>query len=415
MDAQKKILVVCQHFWPEEFRINDLCVSLVELGYQIDVVCDIPNYPQGKFFKGYSMFKKRVEVYNGINIYRTFVVPRGKGNPLQVFLNYISFPINSFYRIWKLSKNDYSKILVYQLTPAFMAYPALFMKRLIKKEVYIYIQDLWPESLYSVYSFKSRIYKYIFNKISDNIYKKCDYYMTTSKGIKQRLQDKYGIGKEKILYLPNWAEKLYEEKKENIDLNSKYDDTFNIMFAGNLGPAQSLETLIEAAKICFDKGYKDIKWIFVGDGMTRAAAEHMVKEKEITQVVDFLGRKPVSSMPEYYNISDALIVSLVKTDLFSITIPSKIQSYLAAAKPILASLDGEGARIIQESGSGFTCESQNAEKLSDIVVKMYKLSKQEREKMGHNGRQYYVENFEKEVLLSKLTAFLFKTNKLANE
>jgi glycosyltransferase involved in cell wall biosynthesis len=120
-------------------------------------------------------------------------------------------------------------------------------------------------------------------------------------------------------------------------------------------------------------------------------------------------------MPEYYNISDALIVSLVKTDLFSITIPSKIQSYLAAAKPILASLDGEGARIIQESGSGFTCESQNAEKLSDIVVKMYKLSKQEREKMGHNGRQYYVENFEKEVLLSKLTAFLFKTNKLANE
>lgn len=415
MDSKKKILMVCQHFWPEEFRINDICASLVEMGYDVDVICGIPNYPHGKFFEGYSFSKKRHEMYKGVNIYRASIVPRGTGNPVQVFLNYISFPIGALSKVLKLAKNDYDKIIVFQITPIFMAYPAMLMKKLIKKDIYMYVQDLWPESLYSVYNFNSKLYKRIFDKISDDIYKSCDYFMTTSKGIKQKIQMQYGIPEERLLYLPNWAEKLYEEKKENKELKYKYKDSFNIMFAGNIGPAQSFNTIIEAAKLCYDKGYKDIKWIIVGDGMSRKSAEEKVAMLGIDRTVDFLGRKPVSSMPEYYDVADALLVSLVKSDLFAMTIPSKIQSYLAAGKPIIASLDGEGASIIQDSGAGLACESENPEKLSNIAINMYLSSDGEKKRMGENARKYYVENFDKDMLLKRLINFMFNTSSHTNE
>lgn len=399
--------MICQHFWPEEFRINDICKSWTEMGYDVDVLCGIPNYPHGKFFKDYSLFKKRHEIFEGINIYRTFVIPRGKGNPIQVFLNYISFPINSLFQIWNLSKKSYDKILVYQLTPLFMAFPAIIMKKLLKKEIYIYVQDLWPESLYSVYNFKSKIYRFIFDKLSDHIYKKFDYYLTTSKGIKEKIEYKYKVSCDKVLYLPNWAEKVYDQKRKNINLQHQYKNTFNIMFAGNIGPAQSFETIIKAAQLCVKQGNKDIRWIMVGDGLSKKWAENKVIELGLADNVVFLGRKPVASMPEYYDIADVLLVSLTKSELFSMTIPSKIQSYLASGKPILASLDGEGAQIITESGAGYACESENPEALYNIVQKMYLLSEEERLIMGQNGRSYYLENFEKEALLTRLTKFVF--------
>ncbi|KRF39103.1 glycosyltransferase family 4 protein [Paenibacillus sp. Soil787] len=405
--AKEKILVVCQHFWPEEFRINDICSSLVEMGHKVDVICGIPNYPFGKYFEGYSLLKKRKENFYGVNVHRSFVIPRGSGNPIHVLLNYVSFPFFSLYHVWKLRK-DYDKVLVYQLTPVFMAIPAIFAKKILNKTIFIYIQDLWPESLYSVFNFKSKLYKKVFNKISDYIYKQFDFYFTTSKGIKEKIEKTYGIDNSNVLYLPNWAEKIYEEKRENRVLKQKYQNTFNIIFAGNIGPAQSFETIINAAKICLDQGYTHIKWIIVGDGMTRKWAEDKVAELGIQEVIIFLGRKPLTSMPEYYDVADALLVSLVKSDLFGITIPSKIQSYLASGKPIIASLDGEGANIIRESESGYVCESENASLLADNAIQMSALSSERLKLMGNNARDYYLENFEKNKLLAHLTNFLHK-------
>jgi len=406
--GKKRILVVCQHFWPEEFKINDICRSWVEIGYEVDVLCGIPNYPKGKYFQGYSIFKKRHEEYHGVNVHRAFLIPRGSGNPVQVFLNYITYPIFSIYHILKLARNNYDKVLVYQLTPIFMAYPALLLKKLKKVKVHMYILDLWPESLYSVYNFNSRLYKAIFDCISHNIYKKCDYFLTTSRGIKEKIHKLYNVDRDKILYLPNWAEKLYEERRVNEELREKYKGTFNIMFAGNIGPAQSFDTILNAAKMCYDQGYKDIKWIIVGDGMTKKWVDDRIKELGIEPIVDMVGRKPMSSMPEYYDVADVLLVSLVKSELFGITVPSKIPSYLAAGKPVIASLDGEGGDIIKESGAGFACKAEDEAKLALLVKRMYLLSDSEREAMGEKGYLYYLDNFNKEKLLVKLTNFVFE-------
>lgn len=406
----KRVLVICQHFWPEEFKINDICTSWVEMGYKVDVLCGIPNYPFGKYFEGYSVFKKRNEKYNGINIIRTFVIPRGTGNSVQIILNYISFPIFSIYTIYKLAKNNYDKIFVYQISPIFMAYPALLLKKLIKKDIYIYILDLWPESLFSVFKLELKINKYLMKKLSDNIYKNCDYFLSTSKGISEKIINQYNIEPQRVLYLPNWAEKLYEQRKQNKVLQQKYNNTFNIMFAGNIGPAQNFETILNAAKICYDDGYKDIKWIIVGDGMTKNWVCEQIDILDIKDVVDIVGRVPMTKMPEYYDIADVLLVALVKSELFSITVPAKIQSYLAAGKPIIASLDGEGAEVILESGAGYSCETGNYKLLASLVKKMYSISEDERKKMGENGYEYYTNNFEKEKLLKKLTNFIFQDN-----
>jgi len=407
-EHKKKILVVCQHFWPEEFKINDICKSWVTMGYEVDVLCSIPNYPLGKFFKGYSITKKRTEIYQGINIYRSLVVPSGKKNPLKILLNYVTFPIFASFKVKELSKNNYDKILIYQLTPIFMAYPAIKMKKLFGTKLYIYILDLWPESLFSVYNFRSKLYRSFFERLSKNVYKKADYILTTSKGIREKVATKYNFDKNNILYIPNWAEKVYSEPRNNIQLEETYKDTFNIVFAGNIGPAQSFNTILEAAKICLHKGYKDIKWVIVGDGMTKNWVDNRIKELKLEVIVDMLGRKPMDSMPEYYNIADALLVSLSKSNLFAITVPAKVQTYLAFGKPIIASLDGEGADIIRESKAGIACESENQLELANVVIQMYKLSEEERKLMGQNGRSYYLANFDKDKLLKKLTDFVFK-------
>ncbi|MGE7825113.1 glycosyltransferase family 4 protein [Paenibacillus sp. NPDC093718] len=400
--------MICQHFWPEEFRINDICKSLVEMGYEVDVISGIPNYPHGRYFDGYSAFKKRMDNYEGINIYRSFVIPRGNGNPIQIFMNYISYPIFSISKLLKLRKRKYDRVLVYQLTPVFMAYPAILAKKLFKIKSYIYIQDLWPESLYSVYDFKSKCLKKIFDKISIHIYKQFDFYLTTSKGIKKKIESEFGIRGDKVFYLPNWAEDFYEVNREDENLINKYKDTFNVVFAGNIGPAQSFETILEAAKNCKLRGYSKIKWLIIGDGMTKEWAENQVAKLGISDVVEFIGRKPAASMPEYYNVSDVLLVSLVKSDLFSITIPSKVQSYLASGKPIIASLDGEGADIILESKSGLVSSSGDSEKLAENAIKMYLMDKEELDTMGNNASKYYKTHFKKNVVLENLVNILQK-------
>ncbi|WP_018758684.1 glycosyltransferase family 4 protein [Paenibacillus terrigena] len=403
----KKILVICQHFWPEEFRINDITKSLVELGYEVDVICGIPNYPQGKCFEGYSLFKQRQEEYEGVKVYRSFLIPRGSGNALQVLLNYITFPIFSLLQLFKLRKRNYDKIMVYQLTPVFMAFPALIARRMFKKETYLYILDLWPESLFSVYNYNSSIYKVLFTKISNSLYRRFDYFMTTSNGIKSLIQERYQISENRVLYLPNWAEEIYEEKRQDPELQNKFAGTFNVMFAGNIGPAQSFETIIMAAKVCKDNGYTNIKWIIVGDGMTRKWAEDRASEIGVAEVMDFVGRKPMANMPEYYDVASVMLVSLVKSELFSITLPAKIQSYLAAGKPILASLDGEGGMIIAESNSGLVSASEDYISLAENVKKMSLLTDDELNQLGTNGYEYYRSNFRKNGLIKKLTSFMF--------
>ncbi|HZG58501.1 glycosyltransferase family 4 protein [Paenibacillus sp.] len=403
-----KILVVCQHFWPEEFRINDLCATWVERGHEVDVICGAPNYPAGAFFDGYGFRKKRRETYRGVRVFRSALVPRGKGNPIQIFLNYVSFPIFALREVWELRKNDYDAILVFQITPIFMAFPAWVMKKLFqpRAKTYMYIQDLWPESLYSVVPLRAKLFRFAIDRVSEALYRRFEYFLTTSKGIRERVLRTYQPDPDKVLFLPNWAEALYGTRVGNPALRERYAGAFVVLFAGNIGPAQSFDTIVKAAKRLADEGLHDVKWVIVGDGLSRPAVEAQVRELGITEAVHFLGRQPVERMPEYYDIADGLLVSLVRSDLFRMTIPSKLQSYLASGKPIVASLDGEGAAIVEESGAGLACESENPQALADIVKELRAMPAERRAAMGRAGQAYFRAHYDKELLLDRLTRFM---------
>ena len=285
-----KILVVSQYFWPEEFRINDICKGLIEEGHEVDVLTAIPNYPGGEYFEGFSFFKRGKKDYEGINIRRCFCVPRGKNNKLKLIFNYISFALSSIFHIPFILKNKYDKVLVYQLSPITMAIPAIIIKKIKKIPMDMYILDLWPESLLSTVNIGSKKIKDIMFKFCKKIYKQADGIYITSKGFKKKLVS-YGIEEEKITYLPQWAEDIYKDVmiEKDTELENLCKDKFNILFAGNVGKAQSIDTIINAANIC--KENKSIQWIIVGDGSEKNTCEQKVKDLKFRRSCDFLGKK----------------------------------------------------------------------------------------------------------------------------
>lgn len=399
-----KILVVSQYFWPEEFRINDICKGLVEEGHEVEVLTGIPNYPGGKYFDGFSIFKRGPKQYDGVKVRRCFCVPRGKNSKIKLVLNYFSFAISSLFHIPFITKNKYDKVLVYQLSPITMAMPAIAIKKIKKIPMDMYILDLWPESLLSIVNIKStKIKKTIYN-ICKKIYKSADAIYITSKGFKSQLIN-LDIQEEKITYLPQWAEDIYKDEVVLKDKKLEYlcENKFNIVFAGNIGKAQSIETIINAANICKEN---NIQWIVIGDGSEKSMAEKKVKELNIDNKVIFLGRKPVEDMPKYYNIADALLVTLGNDKLFTITIPAKIQSYMASGKPILGAISGEGNNVIKESNCGLACEAEDYKKLAELAQQMYIMTEKERKTLGKNGLRYFKKNFDRELLLRKINDLL---------
>lgn len=400
-----KILVVSQYFWPEEFRINDICKGLIEEGHEVDVLTAIPNYPGGEYFEGFSFFKRGKKDYEGINIRRCFCVPRGKNNKLKLIFNYISFALSSIFHIPFILKNKYDKVLVYQLSPITMAIPAIIIKKIKKIPMDMYILDLWPESLLSTVNIGSKKIKDIMFKFCKKIYKQADGIYITSKGFKKKLVS-YGIEEEKITYLPQWAEDIYKDAviEEDTELENLCKDKFNILFAGNVGKAQSIDTIINAANIC--KENKSIQWIIVGDGSEKNICEQKVRDLNLKENVIFLGRKPLQDMPKYYNVADALLVTLGNDELFKITVPAKVQSYMASGKPLLGAISGEGKGIIEESNCGLACEAEDYNKLAQLAQKMYEMNIEERKMLGENGIKYFKENFDREILLKKINTLL---------
>ncbi|CEN21874.1 MAG: glycosyltransferase family 4 protein [Paraclostridium sordellii] len=400
-----KILVVSQYFWPEEFRINDICQGLVEEGHEVEVLTGMPNYPGGEYFKGFSFFKRGEKEYKGIKIRRCFCIPRGKNSKLKLILNYLSFAISSLFHIPFLIKNKYDKVFVYQLSPITMAIPGILIKKIKKIPMDIYILDLWPESLLSTVNIKSNKVRKIMFYLCKKIYKSANLIYITSKGFKNKLLS-YGIESGQIIYLPQWAEDIYKDKSIENDSETKFisKSKFNILFAGNIGKAQSIDTIIQAANLC--KKNNNIQWIIVGDGSEKISSEQTVEQLGLTENVCFIGRKPLSHMPKYYNAADALLVTLGEDELFKITVPAKVQSYMASGKPILGAISGEGYNVIKESNCGLVCEAKDYIGLAKIAQQMYDMDILDREKFGDNGLKYFKDNFDRNILLKKINYLL---------
>jgi colanic acid biosynthesis glycosyl transferase WcaI len=405
-----RILIVTQYFWPEDFRINDLVKGLVKLGHQVTVLTGKPNYPSGRLFDGYSCWTRNRETFAGAEVIRVPLVPRGNGGSMRLALNFISFALFASLFGPIRCRGNFDIVFVYEPSPVTVGLPGLVMKAVKKAPMLFWVQDLWPESLSATGAVQSN---WVLDRVAglvSYIYKGSNLVLVQSKAFVDRVRS-LGAHGDKIRYFPNSAEELYRpvSREANMPL-AAMPDGFRVMFAGNVGKAQSFETILGAAEQLRD--HHGIHWVILGDGRHLQWVREEVARHRLTQCVHLLGRHPIETMPQWFAQADVLLVSLRKDPIFALTIPSKIQSYMACGRPILASLEGEGARIVEEAQAGIVVPPEDASALAKAVLQIALMPASERETLGQNGRHYFLQEFERDTLLARLDTWM---NELVRE
>jgi glycosyltransferase involved in cell wall biosynthesis len=398
-----RILIVSQYFRPENFRINDLALKLQQRNHKVTVLTGMPNYPEGKIAEGYAKFTTRRDNWEGIEIIRVPLIPRQKSRGWQLALNYLSFMVSAcILGPFLLRGRKFDIVFSPSYSPATTNIPAILLKRIKKIPMIMWVQDLWPQSLSATGAVKSEA---ILNRVAAMmrwIYRHSDLIMIQSPAFKDPILEIADVA-EKIEPFPNWAEDIFQPLAQADD--SSLPEGFNVMFAGNLGKAQSLETIVEAAWKLRDQ---PINWIILGDGRQGDWLRAEIKAKDLSHCMHQLGRRPMTDMPSYFSRADAMLVTLSPDPVIATTIPGKIQSYLACGRPVIGALDGEGARVIKDSKSGFAVASGDAGGLATAVLKLAAYSDSERETLGANALTYYKQHFSSETLVSALENNMIK-------
>ena len=407
-----KILIVTQYFYPENLRLNDFALGFKKKGHEISILTAIPNYPVGKFYKGYGFFTKMQEVYEGIKIYRSPIVPRGSGSNLRLAINYISYVLGGIFRSFFILNKKIDIIFVFG-SPVTVGLPAIFIKKLKDIPICFWVVDLWPESVVSGGNLKSNLIPRILTPMVRFIYNKSDRILVSSNGFISSIEEK-GIGGHKIQFFPQWAESIFQPvKTRKYTLGDIPKSSFKIMFAGNIGEAQDFPSILEAAKKL--KCYEDIQWVILGDGSKKEWVAAKIKEYKLEGNFHMLGSFPIDKMPEFYANADVMLFSLKDEYIFSITIPAKVQSYLACGKPILSMINGEAGKIIIDANAGLTCPAGSSNNLAENVLKIKELQKNKKEEMGRNARKYYINNFERTYLFDKAEEILYSMIKVKSD
>lgn len=404
-----KILVISQYFWPENFRINDLCVELQKRGHQITVLTGVPNYPEGQIFSEYSENPQKFNVLGGVEIVRVPFVVRGSSS-IRLLLNYVSYAfMGSTLGLYKLRKREFDVVFVCQLSPILIALPGVLYKRFNKVPVVMWVLDLWPETLKSVGVVRSEKILNIIGKLVSFIYDRCDLIFGQSPAFEKNISLYTKInGRFRVLY--SWAEDIFSNIETDISscplkIPQDRKEFFNIVFTGNVGEAQALDKVLRAFKIAIVKGAK-VNFHIIGDGRALKDLQQLVVDLGISKEVIFYGRRPLEDMPKFYASSGALLVSLKSSDAFKLTIPGKVQSYMASKKTILAVLEGEGARVINEAQCGLVSSPDDIEKLTDNIIKISNLNIEDLKNMAAAAKQYFDNNFNKKNIISNLESEL---------
>lgn len=397
-----RVLLVTQYFYPENFKSNDIAFELSKRGYKVTVLTGIPNYPNGKFFKGYGLFRRRIETNNGVKVYRSFLIPRGKGSGLVLALNYFSFAFSAslwamFFAIFK----RFDCIIVHEPSPITQGIPAIILKKIQRIPLYFWVLDLWPESLSSAGGVTNKRVLSFFESLVRFTYKNSNKILISSKGFEKSILQK-GDFLKKIIYFPNWSEDFNNQHSEQkIPILA---DGFRIMFAGNIGESQDFEAIMQATLLM--RNNKDVKWIFVGDGRKKPWVEQFIKDHELQETVCALGVYPYETMPTFFKNADALLVTLKDEMIFNLTVPAKLQAYMAASRPILAMLNGEGADIIKEANCGYSVDSGDYVNLVKIIKERVLPYRADFESKGSSGYNYFNKHFQKNTCIDNLCSII---------
>ncbi|MDZ4101085.1 MAG: glycosyltransferase family 4 protein [Hydrogenophaga sp.] len=403
-----RILLVTQYFWPESFPINDLARLLREHGLDVTVLTGKPNYPSGRLFPGYRATGRMREIFGGIPVLRVPLIPRGQSSRLGLVLNYLSFIVSAgtLGRGMLRGQPPFDVVFVYAPSPLLQALAAVRLARLLEVPLVVWVQDLWPESLPATGYVKNALLLRLVTLAVKRIYRACDRILVQSRAFVApvaALTDQ----PDKVRYYPN----LYQPNVKSApsaaaaELAERLRLQFSVVFAGNLGTAQALDTVIEAARRL--RPHRHVQIVLVGSG---SLSPWLARQREMYQLDNLVlvGRFEASDMPTIFDAASALLVTLSADQSFALTVPSKVQAYLAAGRPIVASLDGEAARIIDESGAGFCSIAGNAEALAETILRMTNTSRQERETMGQRGRIFFDRNFASDHLVRELETHLIE-------
>jgi glycosyltransferase involved in cell wall biosynthesis len=402
-----KVLVITQYFWPESFIINQLATTLATQGHELVVLTGKPNYPEGKVYQGYQEQGTLYETMGEVEVIRVPLRPRKSGNAKALLLNYLSFIWSGLIRFpFLLKGREFDVIFVFAPSPITSAIPAIPLRYLKRAHLAIWVQDLWPESLSATGFIKNKLILKLIRYLVKGIYAFSDTLLVQSKAFIEPVSAL--SNQQKTIYFPN----VINDMKQGIDetksllpayLKECLENYFCLVFAGNIGKAQSIETLISAAEQL--DILPEVRIIIVGSGSRLAWAKEKVERRGITNII-FTGSFPVEVMPPIFSKAKALLVSLNAEEIFSYTIPSKVQSYMSAGRPIIASINGEAARVIEEAEAGLTCPAEEHESLAARIIQFFNMPENERDIIGDNGRRYFLENFEMQQQSKKLIEIL---------
>jgi glycosyltransferase involved in cell wall biosynthesis len=403
-----RILVVSQYFWPENFRINDLVAELVRRGHEVTVLTGVPNYPGGQMFPEFAKDRSAFEAYRGAAVVRVPLVVRGSGRGMRLIANYATFALSaSVLGAWRLRRCAADVIFVFEPSPITVGLPAVLLSRLKRARFALWVLDLWPETLAALGVVRSKRLLAAVSKMVGFIYDRCALILVQSRAFIPAVlsHSTRADAAQRTHYFPSWSEALLTDRSASPAPEVPWrPDLFTIVFAGNVGEAQDFPAILAAAEQLKDD--PRIRWVVVGDGRASRWVESEVARRGLADTVLLVGRFPLERMPSFFRHASALLVTLRPDPVFSMTIPGKVQSYLEAGIPILAMLDGEGARVVEESGAGLVCASGDARGLAGAVLRLAALGEKERTTMGRQGALYSAREFDRDELISRLEAAL---------
>ena len=399
-----RVLLITQYFYPENFKSNDIAFELVKRGYKVDALVGIPNYPEGKYFQGYGLFRKRHEVVNGVNVYRAFQTPRGKGG-WRLPINYYSYVVSaSLWVLFKFAWRKYDCIIGHEPSPIFQAYPAILLRSIKKIPFYYWILDLWPPSIMNnPKSVMSRLAVKMVEKQVSFIYKRCDKTLISSRLFEKHILDNGG-NISQIEYFPNWSDDMLLGEK--IELSVYLPEGFIIMMAGNLGDSQDLESV---SKLILElRDIKEIKWVFVGDGSKKQWLDNFIEEYKLEDTCYAVGRHPYSMMPSFFAKADAMLLSLKSSsEQLDCVVPARLQSYMSAAKPVFGMIGRGGAEVIHEANAGYSVAPGDYIGMANIIRSTLS-NKEDLLQKGKTGRLYFEHYFAKDICIDNLCRIIDK-------
>jgi glycosyltransferase involved in cell wall biosynthesis len=395
-----RILILSQYFWPENFRINDLAAELARRGHSVTVLTGKPNYPQGKVLAAFRATPDLFARFEQVEIVRLPMLARGRGH-MRLALNYLSFALSAcIIGAWKLRGRRFDLVFVYQVSPGTIGLPAVLLSRLKRARMFLWVQDLWPDTLNAIGVIRSRFLTGLVGGFMRWVYRHTDHLLVQSRAFMPSLRQRAPTSLP-ITYMPNWADQY--SACGSTRAPDAENQAFNIYHLGNLGAAQGMPAVLDAIEALPDAG---LCWHFVGAGSATAWVAQEVERRGLSAAVRLHGSHPVEDMPRFYRHADALLVSLQPAPLFALTVPSKLSSYLAVGLPIIGMLDGEGARVIEEAGAGVTCPAGDSAALAAAVRRLRALPAQTRQAMGETGRRYYQAEFDFSRIVDQLESLL---------